>query len=120
MRTEISILAGPREWGDTRGSWLARVPGAVRSALGTAKETVSCRTVKALWYGEISDPEHHAARDIRKAAELIKARGEARALAEKLHALAGGLDAADSNFYRADIARLERAIRSLGAGDRPR
>jgi hypothetical protein len=120
MRTEIAIVAGPRDWGDTRGSWLARVPSKVKAALGTVKETVSCRTVKALWYGEITDPEHHAARDIRKAAELIKAQGEARALAEKLQLLAGGLDASNSNFYRADIDRLERAIRALGEGSRSR
>lgn len=26
VRSEISIVAGSREWGDTRESWLARVP----------------------------------------------------------------------------------------------
>ncbi len=54
VRNEISIVAGSREWGDTRESWLARVPRKV--------STVTFRTVKALWYGEIDDPEHWAAR----------------------------------------------------------
>jgi hypothetical protein len=120
MREEIAILAGPRQWGDNKASWLARVPAAVKAALGTAKQTVSCRTVKAIWYGEITDPEHHAARDIKKAAELISARNEARALAEKFQGLAGGMNAADSNLYRAEIARLEHTARLLGAARRLR
>jgi len=122
MRKEISIVAGAREWGDTRESWLGKVPGAVKEALGTAKQTVTRRTVKALWYREIDDPEHHAARDVRRAAELISARKEARALADKFQSLAGGLDAAQrlqgSDIYRADIARLERVARLLGGIDR--
>jgi hypothetical protein len=45
VRREIAIVAGPKDWGDTRESWLARVPRRVT--------TVTFRTVKALWYGEI-------------------------------------------------------------------
>ena len=53
MRKEIALIAGPRGWGDTKLSWLARVPREVKKALGTEKETVSYRTVKSLWFGEI-------------------------------------------------------------------
>jgi hypothetical protein len=116
MRAEIAVLAGARGWGDTRASWLARVPGAVRDALGTKKITVPYRTVKALFYGEISDPEHHAARDVRRAAEIVSQR---RALAEKLRIAAGGLDATTSKLDCAEIALLERAIGILGRARLP-
>ena len=117
MRNEIEILAGPREWGDTRESWLSRVPKAVRKVLATEKETVSVRSVKALWYGEIDDPEHWAARDIKRAAAVIEARKEARALADQYQSIIGGLRASDADFYSTEIARLERIARILGGQD---
>jgi hypothetical protein len=118
MRAEIAYLAGPRSWGDTRASWLNRVPKVVKRALGTEKETVPYRTVKALWYGEIRDGEHHAVRDVKRAVELVKAREEAKALAESYQTLIGGMSAADSDFFREDIARLERVARLLCGQDR--
>jgi hypothetical protein len=102
VRKEIAIVAGPRGWGDTRESWLAIVPRKVT--------TVTFRTVKALWYGEIADPAHWAARDIRRAAELIEARKEASALIAKYQTMIGGLRAADEDFYRSEIDRLERVV----------
>jgi hypothetical protein len=110
VRREIAIVAGPRGWGDTRESWLAIVPRKVT--------TVTFRTVKALWYGEITDPTHWAARDIRRAAELIEARKEAQALAEKYQAIIGGLRERDEDFYRTEIDRLERLVGRLCAADR--
>lgn len=110
VRDEIAIVAGPKDWGDTRESWLARVTRKV--------QTVSFRTVKALWYGEISDRDHWAARDIRREAELISARKEASALAVQYQSIAGGMVAQDEDFYRAEIDRLERIARILGGMDR--
>lgn len=110
VRKEIATVAGPRDWGDTRESWLARVPRRV--------STVTFRTVKALWYGEIDNPMHWAARDIRREAERIKARDEATALAVQYQAIAGGMRAQDQDFYRAEIDRLECAIRALRGQDR--
>lgn len=110
VRREIAIVAGPKDWGDTRESWLGRVPRKVK--------TVSFRTVKALWYGEIADPEHWAARDIRREAELIEARKEAAALAAQFQNIAGGMRATDQDFFRTEIDRLERIARQLGAVDR--
>lgn len=110
VRREIAIVAGPKDWGDTRESWLGRVPRKVR--------TVSFRTVKALWYGEITDPEHWAARDIRREAELIEARKEAASLASQFQSIAGGMRATDQDFFRTEIDRLERIARQLGAVDR--
>lgn len=105
VRKEIAIVAGPREWGDTRESWLARVPRRV--------STVTFRTVKALWYGEITDPMHWAARDIRRAAQTIEGRREASALAAQYETIIGGLNARDPDFHSADIAALVSAIRSV-------
>jgi len=110
VRREIAIVAGPKDWGDTRESWLARVPRKVK--------TVSFRTVKALWYSEIEDPEHWAARDIRREAELIEARKEAASLASQFQNIAGGMRATDQDFFRTEIDRLERIARQLGAVDR--
>jgi hypothetical protein len=118
VRKEIAIVAGPRGWGDTRESWLAIVPKAVRKALGTEKETVTFRTVKSLWYREITDPDHWAARDIRRAAELIEARKEAQALAAQYRTIIGGLRERDEDFYRAEIDRLERLVSAIGIMDR--
>jgi hypothetical protein len=110
VRREIAIVAGPKDWGDTRESWLSRVPKKVK--------TVSFRTVKALWYGEIEDPEHWAARDIRREAELIEARKEAASLASQFQNIAGGMRAQDQDFYRTEIDRLERIARIIGGLDR--
>lgn len=110
VRKAIAIVAGPRGWGDTRESWLAIVPRKVT--------TVTFRTVKSLWYGEITDPNHWAARDIRRAAEEIEARREASALVVQYQTMIGGLRAADENFYRAEIDRLERLVSGMGAVDR--
>jgi hypothetical protein len=110
VRKEIAIVAGPKNWDDTRESWLARVPRKV--------STVTFRTVKALWYGEIQDPMHWAARDIRRAAELIEGRRETAELAEKYQTIIGGLRAADENFYREEISRLERLVCGMGIVDR--
>lgn len=110
MRDEIAFLAGPRDWGVTRESWLARVPVKVPS--------VTCRTVKALWYGEIRDENHWAARDIKRAVQIQKAKQEASQLAQQLHSMASGLDAIDPNFHEHTIASLLGAIRALGGKDR--
>ena len=119
VRDEIECVAGPRQWGDTRESWLSRVPRAVKKLLGTETETVSFRAVKSLWYGEIADREHHAALDIRRAAGLHKARQEALALTRQYQAYIGGMRATDQDFYSAEIDRLERVARLLCGDDRP-
>ena len=106
-RQSIAIVAGPFE-GNRKG-WLARVPRLV--------STVTFRTVKALWYNEIDDPEHWAARDIKRAAAVIEARKEAQALADQYQNIIGGLRARDEDFYSTEIARLERIARILGGQD---
>lgn len=109
MRDAIATVAGPRQWADTRESWLAR---AARRA------GVSFRQAKALFYGEITDPNHLVARRFRDAALEI-GRKEARSLADQFESIAGAMNASDQDFYRADIAALIDAARALRHLDRP-
>jgi hypothetical protein len=118
MRKEIALVAGPREWGDTKLSWLSRVPREVKKLLGTKKETVSYRMVKSLWFNEITNMDHHAARDVRRAAEILKARNDAQALAAKYKTLIGAMNATNPGIYGEEIARLERVARLLCGNDR--
>lgn len=113
MREEISELAGPREWGDTRQSWLSKVPRAVKRALGTEGETVTHRMVKSIWYGQLRDPDHYAVRDVRRAAQIVQAQKRALELASQYRTLIGGMNAVDPSLYRDEIARLERVARLL-------
>jgi hypothetical protein len=105
VRREIAIVAGPKDWGDTRESWLARVPRKIK--------TVSFRTVKALWYGEITDPEHWAARDIRREAELIQARKRPRVWPLNSKNIAGGMRATDQDFLGRKLIALSASLASL-------
>lgn len=109
MRKEIAIIAGPRDWQETQDTWLNKVPGRVK--------TVSHRTVKALWYGEISDPDHWAARDIRRAVEIIEAQREAAALAAQLETIISGLNVTDAAFHQPSTAALVSALRALRRKD---
>lgn len=111
VREAISIVAGPRGWMDTRESWLALVPRRVR--------TVTFRTVKALWYGEISDPDHWAARDIKREAEAILMHRERNSAAHKFQTLAGTLDEKDSKFYQSEVAALLSLARRISGSDSP-
>jgi hypothetical protein len=111
VREAINVLAGPRDWGDTRDSWLARAAKKV--------DGVSFRTIRSLWYGTISNTEDHwAAREIRRQAEIIKARKEAQQLAAKYEQFARGFDARDPNLHREDVAALLHAARILRNLDR--
>lgn len=105
MRKEIAILAGPRGWDDTRESWLAKACKAF--------PTVSYRTVKAIWYGEIQDPEHWAIRDIRRAVAAIQAQQETARVAGQLESLLAGRDGPNAALDRASTAALVSALRAL-------
>jgi hypothetical protein len=105
MRNEISIVAGPREWGDTRESWLARVTRKVPS--------VPFRTVKALFYGEIRNPNHWAAREIKREADTIRARTEAIAAAAQFRTIAAGLHAIDPEMHGQSITQYLDMAREI-------
>ena len=109
MKREIAILAGPRGWGDTRESWLARVPEKVPG--------LSLRIIKALWYGEIDD-KHWAAIEIRNAVELIEAQRELQKLRERQKIFDEHLRVIDEGFHSQEIARDLAAILKLGDKNR--
>ena len=109
MRKQIAILAGPRGWDDTRESWLNKVCKAV--------PTVSYRTVKALYYGEIQDPDHWAIRDLHRAVAVIQAQQHAKAVAGELEAILLGRDAASPALDRQSTAALVNALRALRGQD---
>jgi hypothetical protein len=62
-------------------------------------KTVSFRTVKALWYGEISRPRTLGCQGHRREAELIEARKEAASSGSQFQNIAGGMRATDQDFY---------------------
>ena len=122
VHAAIETIAGP--YRGNRKSWLSTVARTVKG--------VSYRTVKALYYREITDEQHLAAQAIKREAALIKAQQqirereaalikaqrEARDLASQFETIAGNLNATDQDFYSQDIAALVHASRLLRHVDR--
>lgn len=106
MREYVRAVAGPREWSDTRESWLARA---------ARKAGISYRQCKALWYGEIVDPYHRSARLMRDAAEA-----KAKELADQYETIAGGLNVVDAEFHRANVIALLDVARTLRGQNDPK
>jgi hypothetical protein len=107
LRELLATVAGPRQWSDTRESWLNR---AARRA------GITFRQAKACFYGELTDPLHPSAQRLRDAARRLGCT-EAEGLAEKFETVARSLDAADPDFYGTDCTALvdaARALRGLG------
>lgn len=110
---EISAIAGPIQSGDTRESWLARA---------ARKSAVTFWHVKALWYGELTDPKYSVAFKVLSAAQKSRidaARHDAAALSTKFETIAKGMMNADQGYNSADVALLLNAARLLGGMDRP-
>ncbi len=107
VRELVIAVAGPRTFSDTRETWLRR---AARRA------GVSFRQVKALWYGEITDPHHRSARLLQDAAMK-----RAKELAGTFENVARRMETTDPDFFSADVATLISVARQLrgqgGAGD---
>lgn len=104
----IGQVAGPMSASDTRESWLARA---------ARRSRVSFRTMKALYYGQSTDPRTSTAVSVLIAAK--KARDEASALASQFENLAGGLNAKDADFFSHDVLALIDAARALRGLHRP-
>ena len=104
-QTEIEIIAGPYD-GNRKG-WLSRA---------ARKSGATYRQIKALWYGESSNPKVSVAIDVLKAAQ--DAREEARRLATQFESLAGAMNATDPDFYSADVLALIDAARKIRGFDR--
>jgi hypothetical protein len=104
----ISLSGRPPAYGE-QPRWLRSV---------AEKIGVSVRMARSMWNEEIKNPDHWAIKEARRKAELAEARKEAAALAQQYQAIAGGMRAADENFYRSEIDRLERLARIIGGLDR--
>ena len=105
MRDLVAAVAGPRTWTDNRKSWLNR---AARRA------GISYRSVKAVWYGEITDQSHHAIRLLQH-----EAGRRAQVLAGKFETIARNMEVSDPDFFGEDIAALVHAARALRGLDGP-
>ena len=112
MRELIAQVAGPQTWRDNRKSWIDRA---------AERAGISYRQAKAIYYGEIQDPDHNSIRRLRRAAidraELRMATQEAIALRNQLLSLRNALIVQDPTFYFADIHALECAICAMGGDD---
>jgi hypothetical protein len=76
--------------------------------------------VKALWYGEIQDPDHWAARDIRRAVAAIEAQRKTTAVARELEGLLSGPDGINPSLDRASVAALVSTLRAMRGQDSAR
>lgn len=106
---EIGAIAGP--FGGNRKSWLAR-------AARTAR--VPFRQIKALYYGESSDPKHSVGEKILSAAEqarISEARKDAAVVAEIYRRHAEALAVGGQDTDRPEVDALLTAARILGRGN---
>lgn len=111
-QNEIGVIAGPYD-GNRKG-WLSRA---------ARRSNVTYRTVKALYYGESTNPRHSVAASILSAAELARieeAKRDGAELARIYQSTADALCQIDADFHRDQIDALVEAARILGASDSAR
>ncbi|OAF05440.1 hypothetical protein AYJ54_00610 [Bradyrhizobium centrolobii] len=104
----IDVAGSPPGYGE-QPRWLT----AVAKQIGT-----SYRTARSLWLGEIDDPDHWAAKAVKREAAIAKAKREAAELAKQFENLAGKLNAKHQDIYSADVAALLDAARVIRGLDR--
>lgn len=74
---------------------------------------ISFRTARSLWNNEIKNPNHLAAREIVRLAQLKEARRDALMAAEFFDRRAAKLASIDPDFHRHEIAAFVEAARSI-------
>lgn len=99
----VAEVAGGRTWTDNRKSWLQKA--ARRAGL-------SYRSMRALWYGEITDTSR-AAKMLRMTADRLTAQQEVGRLAKTFEAIALRLHAKDADFFGPDVSALSEAARKM-------
>lgn len=110
-QSEITLIAGPRQPSDTRESWLARA---------ARKAGISFWHVKALFYGELTDPKYSVASKIISAAEkarIQEAQRDAKVVANFFNSHAQALSNIDPDFHRDQIDAFVEAARIVGRGN---
>lgn len=104
----IEVAGSPPGYGEQE-RWLHAIAGKIGS---------SYRTARSLWLGEIENPNHWAAKAVRREAAVATAKREAAELAKQFEKLAGKLHAENKNLYSADVAALLDAARVIRGLDR--
>jgi hypothetical protein len=104
----ITLAGHPPTYGEMP-RWLAKV---AKSA------GISFRTARSLWLGEIKDPEHLAAKAVRRQAQIEEARRDAKVVADFFNSHAQALANIDADFHRNDIDAFVAAARALGSRNR--
>jgi len=107
---EIGAIAGPYE-GNRKG-WLARA---------SHRAGVSFRQIKALYYGQTSNPRHDTAARVLSAADKARqqeARRDALMVADVFNRHAAALANIDPDFHRPEIDAFLAAARAISGRDR--
>ena len=105
---QIGVIAGPRGPNDTRESWLARA---------ARKSGASFWHIKALFYGELTDPKLSIAFKIISAADkarIQESKRDAQVVANFFHSHAQALTNIDPDFHREQINAFIAAARAVG------
>lgn len=74
---------------------------------------ISFRTARSLWNNEIKNPDHLAAREIKRLAQLKEARRDALMVAEFFDRRAAALSSIDADFHRSEIDAFVEAARAI-------
>ena len=110
-QSEISAIAGPVQSSDTRESWLARA---------ARKSGSRFWHIKALFYGQLTDPKYSVAFKVLSAAEKARinaARSDMARLSGIYQTAAGRLNEIDPDFHRNHVDALLAVVRELGSLD---
>lgn len=111
LHDAMTRVAGPREWCDTRESWIAR---AARRA------GVPFRTARAIFYREIRDPKWSIVEAVRTAARALDEHNESKAR-DELIALRARIERLEQEIADARGARAGRGrLLASGAGEADR
>lgn len=104
---KIARLAGPRHFHDTRESWLGRA---------AAISGVNYRTVKALFYGETTDPKQ-SIRDQIESALQKRTSSNIRAVHDKLSAIKAACSALEAELEALQSAPAQISVHRRRVGD---
>jgi hypothetical protein len=104
---QIATIAGPRQPSDTKESWLARA---------ARKSGTAFWHIKALYYGQLTDPKYSVAYKILSAADkarIAEAQRDATVVANFFNSHAQALSNIDPEFHRPAIDAFVEAARII-------
>lgn len=104
VRSALITVAGGKPMHGELPRWLRSISKQVG---------LSYRTTRSLWTGEISNPDHLAARAVRNAAEAILAQRELEQHAAQYDSLVASLVSKDPDFHSEDVSAILHAAHLL-------